>query len=182
MTTETLHTNITELRFADDTSGTISGYAAVFNGPPDSYGDVIAPGAFAASLTEHKAAGSRPLLLWQHDPTQPIGVWEEVREDAKGLAVTGRLVLETRAGAEAYALLRAGALSGLSIGFLTKKAETRPGGGRLLKAADLIEISLVSRPAQSRARVTGVKAADAAPLAAGLAASIRACAERLKGK
>lgn len=180
MTTETLDTGNLELRFADGTDGSISGYAAVFNGPPDSYGDVIAPGSFAGSLAEHKAAGTRPLLLWQHDPMQPIGVWEDVREDGRGLAVKGRLVLETRAGAEAYALLKAGALSGLSIGFRTKKAETRAGGGRLLKAADIIEISLVSRPAQVRARVTGIKAADAAPLAAGLAAHLRAAAARIK--
>lgn len=147
MTTETLPASLAELRFADGKDGVITGYAAVFNGLPDTYGDVIAPGAFARTLAEHKTADTRPLMLWQHDPSQPIGVWEDVREDGRGLAVKGRLVLETRAGAEAYALLKAGALSGLSIGFRTRKAETRAGGGRLLKAADIIEISLVSRPA-----------------------------------
>lgn len=180
MTTETLHAGSVELRFTGGAEGEISGYAAVFNGPPDSYGDVIAAGAFADTLAEHRAASTRPLMLWQHDPSQPIGVWDEVKEDGKGLAVKGRLVLETRAGADAYALLKAGALSGLSIGFRTRKAETRAGGGRLLKTAELIEISLVSRPAQSRARITGVKAADAAPVAAGLAAHIRAATARIK--
>ena len=150
-----------EVKFATDEAGTLSGYASVFEGDPDSYGDVIARGAFTRSLAEHKAAGSAPLLLWQHDPSEPIGVWLALREDATGLHVSGRLILETRRGQEAYALLKAGALNGLSIGFRTRASERRNGGGRVLQDLELIEISLVSIPAASRARVTGVKAAQA---------------------
>ena len=150
-----------EVKFSTDEAGLLAGYASVFDGEPDSYGDVIAKGAFTKSLAEHKAAGSTPLLLWQHDPTEPIGVWLSLREDATGLAVTGRLILETRRGQEAYALLKAGALNGLSIGFRTRASERRSGGGRILQDLELIEISLVSIPAASRARVTSVKTAQA---------------------
>lgn len=155
-----------EVKFSTDEAGLLSGYASVFDGEPDSYGDVIAKGAFTKSLAEHKAAGSTPLLLWQHDPTEPIGVWLSLREDATGLAVTGRLILETRRGQEAYALLKAGALNGLSIGFRTRASERRSGGGRILQDLELIEISLVSIPAATRARVTSVKTAQAGTHAA----------------
>ncbi|MEG8220124.1 phage major capsid protein [Sphingomonas sp. HH69] len=162
-----------EVKFATDEAGTLTGYASVFEGEPDSYGDVIARGAFTRSLAEHKAAGSAPLLLWQHDPSEPIGVWLALREDATGLHVTGKLILETRRGQEAYALLKAGALNGLSIGFRTRASERRNGGGRVLQDLELIEISLVSIPAATRARVTGVKAAQADQPAAMGAASTR---------
>ncbi|MDD2869739.1 phage major capsid protein [Neomegalonema sp.] len=151
-----------EVKFSTSEAGLLSGYASVFGGEPDSYGDIIARGAFTASLRQHKAAGGAPLLLWQHDPSEPIGAWTELQEDQTGLFVSGRLVLDTRRGSEAYALLKAGALNGLSIGYRAKSHERRPGGGRLLKEIDLIEISLVSIPAASAARVTSVKAAPAA--------------------
>lgn len=150
-----------EVKFSTSEAGLLSGYASIFDGEPDSYGDVIARGAFAASLRQYKAAGAAPLLLWQHDPSEPIGVWLELREDQTGLFVSGRLVLDTRRGQEAYALLKAGALNGLSIGYRAKSHERRPGGGRLLKEIDLIEISLVSIPAASAARITSVKSARA---------------------
>jgi HK97 family phage major capsid protein/HK97 family phage prohead protease len=147
-----------EVKLSPGEAGTFAGYASRFGGEPDSVGDVIAPGAFGQSLAEHKAAGTWPLMLWQHDTTEPIGVWEAITEDREGLAVKGRLILETRRGAEAYALLKAGALNGLSIGYRARDFERLPAAGRLLKAIDLQEISLVSVPAASRARVTDVKA------------------------
>lgn len=142
-----------------DDVGTISGYASRFGGAPDSYGDTVAPGAFAQSLAEHKAAATTPLMLWHHDMSAPIGVWSEIREDAEGLAVKGRLILETERGREAHALLRAGAINGLSIGFRTRDASRRSGGGRVLENVELLEISLVSLPAASRARIDSVKSA-----------------------
>lgn len=160
-----------EVKFASDEAGVIEGYASLFGGEPDSYGDTIAKGAFAGSLAEHKAARTAPLMLWMHDPSEPIGVWHEVREDASGLAVKGRLILETVRGREAHALLKAGALNGLSIGFRVRDAERRQDGGRLLTEIDLVEISLVSMPAARRARVTSVKSAPAGTTAAKGAAS-----------
>ncbi len=145
-----------EVKFATDEAGTFEGYASLFGGKADSQGDVIAPGAFRTSLAEHKSNGSRPALLWQHDPSEPIGTWEIVREDAKGLFVKGRLTIETGKGGDAYALLKSGALNGLSIGYRVDASTARP-GGRLLTKLDLIEISLVTLPAASRARVTNVK-------------------------
>lgn len=146
-----------EVKLSASEAGVLTGYASLFNDEPDSYGDVIAKGAFTRSLAQHKAAGTVPLMLWHHDLSEPIGVWLDVREDGAGLAVTGRLILETRRGQEAYALLKAGALNGLSIGYRTRASEPRPGGGRILKDVDLFEISLVTIPAASRARITGVK-------------------------
>ena len=142
---------------ADD--GTIEGYGSVF-GVKDSYGDVIAPGAFANSLAEHQKAGSMPALLWQHDPTEPIGVWTSMTEDGSGLRVRGQLAMDTRRGREAHALCKMGAINGLSIGFVSKDwAYDQATDVRTLAGIDLWEVSLVTFPANQAARVTGVKAA-----------------------
>lgn len=78
-----------------DSDGVFEGYGSTFGGPPDAYGDVVAPGAFAKSLERHRKAGTRPLLLWMHDASEPIGTWQHVEEDARGLKVRGRLTLAT---------------------------------------------------------------------------------------
>src|SRR3546814_4385041 len=106
----------------------LEGYASVFGGEPDRHGDVIQRGAYSKSI----ASGARPLMLWAHDQSQPIGTWTDVREDETGLKVKGRLILETQRGAEAYALLRANVLDGLSIGYRATGFKELPGGGRLL--------------------------------------------------
>lgn len=148
-----------EIRAADE-DGTIEGYGSVF-GVRDSYDDVIANGAFAASLAAHKAAGTLPAMLWQHNPDEPCGVWTDMTEDERGLLVRGRLVLESARGREGLALLRAGALNGLSIGFMSKQwAYDRETDVRTLTEIDLWEVSLVTFPANSAARLTSVKAID----------------------
>lgn len=148
-----------EVRAVGD-DGTVEGYGSVFD-VLDSYGDRIAAGAFNASLAEHKAAGTMPAMLWQHDASAPVGVWTEMVEDGKGLKVRGRIVLETEKGREAHALLKAGALTGLSIGFMSKEWEyDAKSDVRTLTAVDLWEVSLVTFPANGKARVTSVKSAD----------------------
>ncbi|AWV23927.1 Phage Prohead Protease [Roseomonas mucosa] len=169
-----------EVRFAPDETGTISGYAAVW-GRRDLYGDVVQRGAFAKSLEAHRAAGTRPLMLWAHDVSKPVGVWGEIREDATGLHVEGRLVMDSTAGRDAHAMLKAQAIDGLSIGFRTIRAEPAR-GGRIVHEMELIEVSLVARPAQSAARVASVRSAPHHPAAAGLAAFIRQCAGQLRNK
>lgn len=142
--------------------GTVEGYGSIF-GVRDSYDDVIAAGAYLASLAAHKSAGTMPAMLWQHDATAPIGVWLEMVEDAKGLRIKGKLALDTVKGAEAYALLKMGALNGLSIGFVAKQwGYDRETDVRTLTEVDLWEVSLVTFPANEKARITGVKAADVA--------------------
>ena len=124
-----------------------AGYAAVFD-RPDNGGDVVRPGAFA------RAAAKGVPLLWQHDPGRPIGVIEQVREDAHGLRVIGRLTAGTQAAREAAALLKEHALDGLSFGYRVRAS--RPGRGpvkRELIDVDLVEISLVTFPMQRLARV-----------------------------
>jgi HK97 family phage prohead protease len=171
-----------QVRFAPDETGTFIGYAAAW-AKRDTFGDQWMPGAFADSLRAHAEAGTRPLMLWHHDRERPIGVWEDIREDGVGLKVTGRLVLDSTAGRDAYALMRAGALDGLSVGFRTVRAGKLPDGGREVRAVNLIEISPVTLPSQSLARIGAVRsAAWAAPAAAGLAAFIREQAARLEGK
>lgn len=169
-----------ETRFAPEETGTISGYAAVW-GKRDLYGDVVQRGAFAKSLAAHQASGTRPLMLWAHDPARPVGVWSEIREDATGLHVTGTLVMDSTAGRDAHAMLKAQAIDGLSIGFKTVRAAPTA-GGRIVHEMELIEISLVSRPAQAAARVASVRSAPFRPEAAGLAAFIRQCAGKLRNK
>ncbi|EAR49550.1 phage prohead protease, HK97 family protein, partial [Oceanicola granulosus HTCC2516] len=136
----------------------VEGYASVFD-LCDQGGDRVARGAYEACL----AARTRPVrMLWQHDPAQPIGVWDELVEDARGLRVKGRLLTEVARGREAAALLAAGAIDGLSIGYRTVKAARDEKGRRLLTELDLWEVSLVTFPMLPEARV-GAKAD--APLA-----------------
>lgn len=138
--------------------GSVEGYGSVF-GVKDSYDDVIASGAFKASMVAHKTAGTMPAMLWQHDSGEPIGVWTDMTEDAKGLHIAGRLALDTVRGKEAHALLKMGALNGLSIGFVSKQwAYDRETEVRTLTEIDLWEVSMVTFPANGKARVTHVKA------------------------
>jgi HK97 family phage prohead protease len=135
--------------------GLFSGYGSVF-GVIDSYKEVVAPGAFAESLSQRT-----PALLWQHRSGEPIGVYSALREDQTGLYVEGKLALKTARGAEAYELLKMGAISGLSIGFVTRDdSYDRVTGIRTLKKVDLWEVSLVTFPANDAARVSGVKSID----------------------
>lgn len=137
--------------------GTIEGYGSVF-GVLDNWADVIEQGAFAASLAAHKAAGTMPAMLWQHDADHPIGVWTEMVEDSRGLRVKGQLALDTVKGQEARALLKMGAINGLSIGFISKQwSYDVDTDVRSLTEVDLWEVSLVTFPANEKARVTNVK-------------------------
>jgi uncharacterized protein len=140
--------------------GRVEGYGSVF-GVRDNYDDVIAPGAFLQSLKEHKAQGTMPAMLWQHSSDCPIGVWTEMVEDAKGLRIQGQLALDTVKGKEAYALLKMGAINGLSIGFMSKEwMYDRESEIRTLTEIDLWEVSLVTFPANEKARITNVKSSD----------------------
>ncbi|MFK7754242.1 MAG: HK97 family phage prohead protease [Sedimentitalea sp.] len=130
----------------------IEGYASLF-GQTDQGGDVVQTGAYAHSLAVLLAQGRSVKMLWQHDPTQPIGVWDSVREDARGLWVKGRLLDSTQRGREAAALIEAGAIDGLSIGYRTKKAVKTDKGHRLLTELELWEVSLVTFPMLPSARV-----------------------------
>ena len=162
-----------EIKLASSESGQMefSGYGAVFNNV-DFYGDLIAPGAFADTLAESQKTGQWPSMLLQHggwgvsaDDMMPIGVWIEMAEDGKGLKVTGRLA-ETSRGTEAYTLLKMSprsALNGLSIGYIAKEWEPRSKPDeprRTLKKIELIEISLVTLPANPKARVESVKSLE----------------------
>ena len=130
----------------------ISGYASLF-GDVDQGGDVVEAGAYAASLKTVAAAGRSIKMLWQHDPTQPIGVWDEVREDTRGLWVKGRILSDVAKGREAAALIGAGAIDGLSIGYRTVKSTKNTKGQRLLRELELWEVSLVTFPMLPSARV-----------------------------
>ncbi len=148
-----------EVRASGD-GGEVEGYGSVF-GNSDAYGDVILPGAFKASLDAHKAAGTMPAMLWQHDASAPIGVWTEMQEDSAGLRVKGRLAMDTVKGREAHSLMKMKALNGLSIGFYTKESVYDRGTDiRTISEIDLWEVSLVTFPANKLARVTQVKASD----------------------
>lgn len=171
-----LNVNLAELKFApsDGDSQTVEmvfdGYGAVF-GNMDSYGDVILPGAFAQCLAAVKGGSVEwPVMLLQHggwemtaEDMTPIGIWTELVEDGTGLKVNGKLA-DTPRGREAYALMKMQprpAISGLSIGYIAKEWEPRSKPDdprRKLKRIDLVEISLVTFPANGKARVGQVKA------------------------
>lgn len=130
----------------------IEGYASLF-GERDQGGDIVKPGAYAKSIEELKKSGRSVKMLWQHDPQEPIGVWEEVREDSKGLWVKGRILDTLQRGREAISLIAAGAIEGLSIGYRTKTATRNEKGQRLLSELELWEVSLVTFPMLPSARV-----------------------------
>jgi HK97 family phage prohead protease len=139
----------------------IKGYASIF-GDVDQGNDVVQKGAYAASLTALKKANRSVKMLWQHDPAQPIGVWDAVQEDSKGLFVKGRILQSVEKGREAIALIDAGAIDGLSIGYRTVKSSKNTKGQRLLQELELWEVSLVTFPMLPSARV-GAKAGDLHP-------------------
>jgi HK97 family phage prohead protease len=145
-----------ELKEVRDT-GVFSGYGSVYDVVDDG-GDIIKAGAFAASLAEWGTKGRAPAMLWQHSMREPIGAWEVVRETDKGLFVQGQLALKTQRGAEAYELMKMGALSGLSVGFMTREdSRDQKTGIRTIKQADLWEISPVTFPMNDAARISAVK-------------------------
>ena len=141
----------------DKNYGTFEGYGSVF-GNKDLGNDVIEAGAFAKSLKRRKPQNVK--LLYQHKSDMPIGVFDEIKEDEHGLVVKGRLALKTQAGAEAYELLKMGALDGLSIGFRVNPKEVsydKRGNKRIIKEVDLMEVSLVTFPMNPQATVRSVK-------------------------
>ncbi|WP_372613340.1 HK97 family phage prohead protease [Aquicoccus sp.] len=137
---------------AESGGAVIEGYASLF-GARDQGGDVVEAGAYAASLKRLAGEGRRVKMLWQHDPAQPIGIWDEVREDGRGLYVKGRLLDAVGRAREAAALIAAGAIDGLSIGYRTLRARKGDTGLRLLKELELWEVSLVTFPMLPSARV-----------------------------
>jgi HK97 family phage prohead protease len=142
-----------KLGVATAKTGELEGYASRFDSGPDRYGHVVEPGAFAATIAEHKAAGRMPAMLWSHEMTLPIGRWLELREDSRGLLAKGQLNLRTDHGRDAFEHLEAGDVDGLSIGWLPAKggASFDSDGTVRLKAIQLFEISVVPCPAK-RAR------------------------------
>jgi len=152
----------TPARLTDLADDEFEGYASLF-GVADTSGDVVARGAFANTL--RRRPPGRVRMLYQHLPVEPIGVWTAIREDARGLYVRGRLVLDVLRAREVRALFREGALNGLSIGFRTRRAaRDTKSGTRLLTEIELWEISVVTFPLLAGSLVTAV-GGKSAPLA-----------------
>ena len=144
----------------DENKGMFEGYASVFNNT-DLGNDVILAGAFTKSLKKTGPKGVK--MLYQHKTDLPIGVFESIEEDKRGLKVRGRLALQTQMGHEAYELMKMGALDGLSIGFrVNPKGQSYDPKGkrRLIKEVELMEISLVTFPMNPRAKIRSVKGAE----------------------
>jgi uncharacterized protein len=138
--------------------GTFDGYGSVW-GVVDSYNEVVARGAFSESLAELAAKGRPVPILWQHRSNEPIGAWTDLKEDEKGLFGAGELLIkEVRQATEAHALMKRRVVTGLSIGYWVRDSSTDDVTGiRTLKKLDLVEISLVTFPANDDARVEAVK-------------------------
>lgn len=149
-----------EYKAEDDEKGMFSGYGSIF-GNKDLGNDVVVEGAFAKSIGKKGAKAVK--MLYQHKQDEPIGVFDEIIEDRRGLKVKGRLAMGTQRGREVYELMKMGALDGLSIGYRVdpKGAEyDEKGKRRYLKSVDLMEISAVTFPMNPRARVQAVKGAE----------------------
>jgi HK97 family phage prohead protease len=146
-------------RAAIHPDGSVEGYASLF-GEIDQARDMVMPGAFTRTLA---LRGIRRIpMLFQHDPAEPVGIWQEIAEDWRGLRVRGRLIPDVMRARELLALLREGAADGLSIGFKTVKARVEPRSRiRKLIEIDLWEISIVTFPLLPGARVRAVPGAHA---------------------
>ena len=137
------------------TDGAFEGYASLFN-REDLGHDVVLPGAFRDTLVQRGAAGIR--MLFQHDPAEPIGVWESLAEDRNGLIARGRLLPAVARAREVLSLMRAGAIDGLSIGFKALRSRRDPVSRvRRIERIDLWEISIVTFPMLPDARISSVK-------------------------
>jgi HK97 family phage major capsid protein/HK97 family phage prohead protease len=162
--------------FTTDNTGAVTGKAWDFSSP-DRVGDVIEPAAFAGAI------GKSLPMLFAHDQAQAVGVWDSITVGSDGLHVAGKLLVDDVARAkEVRALLQAKAVTGLSVGFMTKKAAPRSGGGRTISDLDLVEVSLVAVPAHDGARVSTVK--DASSMTTATAENIidtKALDEKLAG-
>lgn len=161
-----------EIKSEDITpEGVFSGYGSVF-GEIDAYSEVVAKGAFKKSLKTKV-----PAMLWQHKSDEPIGVWTSIQEDNRGLAVEGKLAMKTESGADAYELLKMGAVKGLSIGYMPIKYKVDVETEILTHTElDLWEVSLVTFPALPSAQVDSVKSF----FADGIMPSERECEEFLR--
>ncbi len=162
-----------ELKDKDEKTGRFTGYGSVF-GEPDSYRDIVMPGAFKNTLERYKQMKRKVPMLWQHNSRQPMGVYDVLREDKHGLYVEGEINMKTQVGTEGFALMEQGALSGLSIGYDTvmfKDDDVRL--VRELHELDLWEISPVTFPAGDSARIQTVKSWDDL-------ATLRDCEEALQ--
>lgn len=151
------HSEIKAYEDDEEEKGSFEGYGSIFNNK-DLGNDVVVNGAFAKSLARTGPKGVK--LLYQHKSDMPIGIFEEIEEDEKGLKVKGKLALGTQAGREAYELMKMGAIDGLSIGFrVSPKGQEYDGKSkrRYIKEVELMEISLVTFPMNPKARVRSVK-------------------------
>lgn len=155
METKTMHIPLLK---AGAANGLIVGYASVFN-LKDAQGDIVTRGAFAQMLAGQKSLPPQyPPMLWMHDTNRPCGSWLKMSEDVIGLLVHGRLALATQLGQEAYALVKQGAVTGLSIGYRIKRSSYDAAKkARVLHELILDEVSLVTLPANPAARISSVK-------------------------
>ncbi|RKF23369.1 HK97 family phage prohead protease [Altericroceibacterium spongiae] len=138
--------------------GSFSGYGSVF-GVEDSYGEVVAPGAFKDSLAELAAKGRKVPILWQHRTAEPIGIYDLLEEDDVGLKVDGTLAVDfDNLAKRAHGHMKMGSVTGLSIGYWVRESSfDEKTGIRTLRKLDLVEVSLVTFPANDEARVEAVK-------------------------
>lgn len=138
--------------------GSFEGYGSVF-GVVDSYNEIVAPGAFVESIEAIKRKGRSVPVLWQHRSSEPIGVYDALSEDATGLRVAGHLLIgDVSQARETHALMKAGAVSGLSIGYFVEQSSyDEKTGLRTLQKLDLQEVSIVTFPANDEARVDAIK-------------------------
>lgn len=148
-----------EIKEIDEEEGTFSGYAATFSEFPDSYGDIIEPGAFKKTIKEMK---NRVKILWNHYPLEPIGKPIELSEDKTGLLVNGKLSLGVQRAREVLSLMKDGVITEMSIGYNTMK-ETFVEGVRHIQEVKLWDVSPVTFAANPEAVILGVKEMELKP-------------------
>jgi HK97 family phage prohead protease len=147
------HKHVSDINLKNiNQDGCFCGYASVFN-VVDQQGDLIEFGAFGISMDNP----GNVKLLWQHVATEPIGVIDQLEEDSHGLYIKARLLLDIPKGREAYSLIKSGAINGLSIGYMLDEWDVGKNGIRIIKSLSLVEVSVVTFPANTAASITNIK-------------------------
>jgi HK97 family phage prohead protease len=139
---------------SESEKGTFKGIMA--SQSKDRNGDVIAPDAFNKTIQDHIARKRNIRMFYQHNMRElPIGHIDprSIKQVDGRWEVVGNLAVDTDLGGNVYKLMKHGTLSDLSIHGFVKDADYRDDGTRFLKEVDLLEVSVVSEPAQPDAAV-----------------------------
>lgn len=154
-----------ELKAKEDETGMIAGFFSTYDETPDSYGDIIKPGAFTETIKKREESGHPFPLCFNHDFSQVIGAVDKIEDTEKGPYIEAHF-LDTDLAQDVRKMLKSGAIYQFSfaydvLGWENPSEEQRKAGvWNILTKLDVFEISVVTVPANQNAVATEVKSLD----------------------